>query len=321
MPSAPAELAWILTLLSETAPYAVPALAELEESLLPGVGGLRERVLDESRRLWNDDLAGCLELPALAHHAGCLLDPDLDRLLGWLAHTTNHPGPHYELLSERTEVREAVGARFERLCRDGSVRARYRELIRPVWEVVRGAWRRDGRRVSAEACETWRTRVAAAGHIEDLVAPRHPLAQAEHHGLEDLWTHRAGFVLSPLYFCLSGGHVADVGEYVHVAVPASDLLPVRKVRDALFVADRLRVLAEATRVHILIQLLSAPAAVMELARTLRLSQATVSGHVKVLRNAGLVQHRRVGSRTVLVASRKRVERLLEDVRSTISRWD
>jgi len=60
---------------------------------------------------------------------------------------------------------------------------------------------------------------------------------------------------------------------------------------------------------------------MELARTLRLSQATVSGHVKVLRNAGLVQHRRVGSRTVLVASRKRVERLLEDARRTISRWD
>jgi len=47
----------------------------------------------------------------------------------------------------------------------------------------------------------------------------------------------------------------------------------------------------------------------------------VSGHVKVLRDAGLVQARRAGSRTIFVGSRKRIERLLEDARATIARWD
>ena len=115
--------------------------------------------------------------------------------------------------------------------------------------------------------------------------------------------------------------MVDVGEYVHVAVAASDLLPIRKVRDAAFVADRLRVLAEPTRVLVLIQLMSAPSGVMELARSLRISQPAVSGHVKVLQRAGLIQARKLGPRPVFVASRKRVERLLEDARGTLARWD
>lgn len=151
--------------------------------------------------------------------------------------------------------------------------------------------------------------------------PRHPLTRADQLGFDDLFTHRNEFVVSPLYFCMSGGHVIDLSEFVHIGVPASDLMPARKVRDSAFVADRLRVLAEPTRVHILIQLLSAPAGVMEVARALRISQPTVSGHLKILREAGLIQPRRFGTRTVMVASRKRTERLLEDARATIARWD
>jgi DNA-binding transcriptional ArsR family regulator len=151
--------------------------------------------------------------------------------------------------------------------------------------------------------------------------PRHPLTFADRLGFEDIFIERDEFALSPLYFCLSGGQVVDLTLYVHVAVPASDLLPVRKARDAAFVANRLRILAEPTRVHILIQLLSAPGGVMDVARVLHVSQPTVSGHLKVLRDAGLVQPRRAGGRTVFVSSRKRIERLLEDARATIARWD
>ena len=73
--------------------------------------------------------------------------------------------------------------------------------------------------------------------------------------------------------------------------------------------------------HVLIQLMSSPCGVMDLSRVLHVSQPTISGHVKVLFAAGLVQRRRMASRTVFVASRKRVERLLEDARATLARWD
>jgi DNA-binding transcriptional ArsR family regulator len=60
---------------------------------------------------------------------------------------------------------------------------------------------------------------------------------------------------------------------------------------------------------------------MDVARALRVSQPTVSGHIDVLRRAGLIQRRKLGPRSVYVASRKRIERLLEDARGTLARWD
>jgi DNA-binding transcriptional ArsR family regulator len=320
-PSAASELGWILDLLLATAPYGQPALAELDDSLLPGITSLREPTREKSSRLWTDALPGCPELVLVAQHAGCLLDQDAGRLLEWFARTTNHAPPDFELLTEPLSSRDAVDERLRLLCRDGPTRSRYSDMIEPVWQAMRTAWQRDGLRTSLDACEVWRGRVAGGGHIEDLVAPRHPLTHPERFGWDELWAHRSSYAVSPLYFCLSGGHAVDLGEYVHVAVPANDLLPVRKIRDAMFVANRLRVLAEPTRVHILIQLMSAPSGVMDLARSLRISQPTVSAHVKVLENAGLLQARRVGLRNVFIASRKRVERLLEDARGTLARWD
>jgi DNA-binding transcriptional ArsR family regulator len=321
-PSVPAELAWLLDLLTQTARYAEPALAELDASLLPGVKGLRAPVMERTARLWNDSVPGCPELLLVADQADCMRHDSASRLLAWL--TTGGPGPTvagYELLTEPATDRPAIRARLRRLKEDVETRRAYRDLIAEVWRLAAPAWETRGRRLAFEACERWTSRLAAGTSIEDLMPPRHPLTFADRLGFEDIFTERDEFALSPLYFCLSGGQVVDLTAYVHIGAPASDLLPVRKVRDAAFVADRLRVLAEPTRVHILIQLLSAPAGVMDLARVLHMSQPTVSGHLKVLRDAGLVQPRRAANRTVFVGSRKRIERLLEDARATIARWD
>ena len=321
-PSLPAELAWILDLLTQTAPYANPALAELDMSLLPGVKSLRPPVMERARRLWNDPLAGCPELILVADQAACLSHSDAAGLLGWLTTGSGgRPVTDYELLTEPAVDRAAIRARLRRLKDEVETRRSYRDLVAEVWKLVAPAWETRGRRAAVEACARWTSRLDEGLPIEDLMPPRHPLTYADRLGFDDLFTERDEFALSALHFCLSGGQVVDLTAYVHIAAPASDLLPVRKVRDAAFVADRLRVLAEPTRVHILIQLLSAPAGVMDLARSLHMTQPTVSGHVKVLRDAGLVQARRAGSRTIFVGSRKRIERLLEDARATIARWD
>ncbi len=272
-PSLPAELAWILDLLTQTAPYANPALAELDMSLLPGVKSLRPPVMERARRLWNDPLAGCPELILVADQADCLSHFDAAGLLGWLTTGSGgRPVTDYELLTEPAVDRAAIRARLRRLKDEVETRRSYRDLVAEVWKLVAPAWETRGRRAAVEACARWTSRLDEGLPIEDLMPPRHPLTYADR-------------------------------------------------LDAAFVADRLRVLAEPTRVHILIQLLSAPAGVMDLARSLHMTQPTVSGHVKVLRDAGLVQARRAGSRTIFVGSRKRIERLLEDARATIARWD
>jgi len=320
-PSAVSELAWLLNLLAQTARYAEPALAELDASLLPGIGRLRQPIRVRIQQLWNDGIAGCPELIYAAHLADCVLDAAPERLFAWLAKGGNGSSAAHAMLTEPEQDRPAIAERLHRLRDDAGVRHAYHEILVNVWRVASNTWERHGREVVAGACAVWKAKVDTGAAIEELVPPRHPLTYADRLGFDDLFTHRKEFALSPLYFCTSGGHVVDLDDYVHIAVPSSDLLPVRKVRDAAFVSDRLRVLAEPTRVLILIHLLSAPSSVMDIARTLRMSQPTVSGHLRILRDAGLIQPKRFGARMVLVASRKRVERLLEDARATIARWD
>ena len=321
-PSAPSELAWILDLLTTTAAYAEPALAELDASLLPAVGRLRGPIGLRFRRLWAEDaLVGCPELVPLAGLAAAVLDGDVRRLFDWISSAGGHTFDDPDLMSEPARDRPAIRDRIRRLQRSAEVRHLYLEILQEVWQRASGAWHREGLPRVVSACAVWRARLDTGVAVEDLVPPRHPLTRAEQLGFDDLLIHRMEYAVSPLHFCMSGGHVADLGDFVHIAVPASDLHPVRKVRDALFVSDRLRVLAEPTRVHILIQLFSAPGGVMDVARALRMSQPTVSGHMKVLRTAGLIQARKAGARTVFIASRKRVERLLEDARATMARWD
>ena len=320
-PSAPSELAWLLNLLVQDARYAEPALAELDASLLPGITRLRQPIKERVNRLWGDGLAGCPELLYAAHQANCLLDDSPKRLLDWLAAPDRGSTWARGMLTEPEPERPAIMGRLRTLRENARTRHAYRDILAEVWQLASSAWDHAGRAAVVDACVAWNAKLGTGASIEDLVPPRHPLTRADRLGFDDLFEHRNEFAVSPLYFCLSGGHVIDLYELVHIAVPASDLLPVRRVRDAMFVSDRLRVLAEPTRVHILIQLFSAPSSVMELSRSLRMSQPTVSGHLKILRDAGLVQPRRFGVRTVMVPSRRRVERLIEDARATLARWD
>jgi DNA-binding transcriptional ArsR family regulator len=320
-PSAPSELAWVLNLLVQTAPYAEPALAELHASILPGISELRRPIKERVEKLWSDGLPGCPELLYAAHQADCMFDEYPSRLFSRLGSPGRGSTWARGMLAEHETERPAIRRRLRRLRDDARARRDYRDILVEVWQSAAGAWERSGRASVAEACSAWKAKLATGATIEELVPPRHPLTRADQLGFDDLFASRNQFALSPLYFCLSGGHVIDLYEFVHIAVPASELLPVRKVRDAAFVSDRLRVLAEPTRVHILIQLFSAPSGVMDLARALRMSQPTVSGHVKILRDAGLIQPRRFGARTVMVPSRRRVERLIEDARATLARWD
>ncbi|HEY1421068.1 MAG TPA: winged helix-turn-helix domain-containing protein [Candidatus Dormibacteraeota bacterium] len=319
--SAPSELAWVLNLLTQTAPYALPATAELDSTLIPGLATMRRPLLDAAAHLWNDGLPGCPELPYLAHLADCLIDEDVRHLFDWLAQPRGRFVERPTPLTESDDDWRAISTRLRRLAERPADRRAYRSMLSQVWDAIAAPWHRQGITVVTEACRTWRAKLDAGDSIEALVPPRHPLTRADELGLVDLFGRRFEFTLSPLYFCMSGGHVVDLVDHVHVAVPASDLLPVRRTRDAMFVAGRLRVLSEATRVRVLLQLLSAPGGAVEIARALGMSQPTVSGHLKVLLQAGLIQRKRIGARSVMVASRKRVERLLEDARATIARWD
>ena len=126
-------------------------------------------------------------------------------------------------------------------------------------------------------------------------------------------------MLSPLYFCPPrGGIVIDTTDFVHVGGPMQPVEGERVRREeSEQLATRLKVLADGTRVSLLRQLTEEPATVMDLARRFGLAQPTVSNHVRLLRDAGLLDARRDGARVVYRVAPERLERLLDDTRQVL----
>jgi DNA-binding transcriptional ArsR family regulator len=83
------------------------------------------------------------------------------------------------------------------------------------------------------------------------------------------------------------------------------------------VARRLKAVADPTRLAILHSLATAPSSVGELAVLFRLAQPTVSMHVKVLRENGLVRSQRESGRLRLSADAGAVELLLDELRHAV----
>ena len=89
------------------------------------------------------------------------------------------------------------------------------------------------------------------------------------------------------------------------------------------VVERLRALADASRVRILAHLQDGPANVTALTTALQLNQASVSKHLAVLRQAGLVAADRVGTHAVYRIADPGVmelcDRVCEGVRNHLQR--
>lgn len=78
------------------------------------------------------------------------------------------------------------------------------------------------------------------------------------------------------------------------------------------VANRLKVLSDATMVGLLRQLTESLASVTDLARRFRLAQPTATNHVRMLREAGLLEARKDGAPVVYAAPRERLAKLMGD---------
>jgi len=68
----------------------------------------------------------------------------------------------------------------------------------------------------------------------------------------------------------------------------------KKSIDSVLCADKLRVLADVTRLSVMESLLDGPKNVTEINARIRIDQSLLSHHLKVLREAGLVTSRREG---------------------------
>jgi DNA-binding transcriptional ArsR family regulator len=303
-PSAVLELTWALCRLRWGNLKMSTSLEVLEDQ----APALRE----EMQAIW-DDRDECLpDTSILAERLGALLTDEADTFLHGFERAVHMDGAGLELRSETPEVREATLARLERLRREPAQVRRYAALLTRVWELLRPSWETTGREAVRRACADWSQRLRQGAVIRDFLPGHHPgndVAQ------EPVLRQRPRIVLTPMYFVAMGGFVVDMTGYVHIGGPASpaDVERLRREESEL-IANRLKVLADGTRVALLRELAVEPASVMDLARRFGLAQPTVSNHVRLLRDAGLLESRKDGARVLYAAPRDRLERVLEDTR-------
>jgi hypothetical protein len=232
------------------------------------------------------ECSGSMEMTLLAHHGGLLFSLDADELLGRLEELSTTVPLDLRLASETQEDRVAMHSRLARLRSSPETRRRYVDLVREVWSALEPDWRRNGLR-SVQAAVAARRDIQRRGASWREIA--YSAATPDSRQLDDLVAALpAGGVVAvvPAYFAHLGSLV-DLPGMVLVGVRAEGSGAEARARTELL-ARRLKTISDPTRLAMIEVLRTAPSTVTELAELFSLAQPTVSNHVKILRDAGLV---------------------------------
>jgi DNA-binding transcriptional ArsR family regulator len=267
---------------------------------------------DRIGAMWDDGEACFTEIVLLADRAGVLFVQDPEQLWRGLSEAAALP-PRYEpLTSETDEDQIRFRQRLERLHEDADLRQRWLQLLRAVWDAIAPAYARHGAEAAASDARRYQARLPAAGTYSDLapmvadhcdvhgLLPR-LVADAADAGQEVLivpsWIARKAYVLTlPDRLLWSP------------SVPAR---PVGPTEDTRRRARLYKALGDPTRLAIFEATGRRPRTVGELAAELGVSQPTISNHVRILRDAGLlIQDRGDGRR--LTPDSAAFERFLRD---------
>lgn len=278
---------------------------------LPGLRRLSEaasRLARELAEMWGEE--NFHHMPEgwiLALRTGTLLGDQVGPFLDRLEEAARLGDEQLDLASETDGDRRATLARLGRLRREPELVRRYRRLHQEMWELASEEWETAGRAAATAAARTWSQRLAAGGSLEDLLQRSCPVHSPQMLGLRDQ------VVVSPIHVMKHGGGFAiDAGDFVHLGTSASGDTLAAERREAGRVAGRLKVLSDPTRLALLRQLVHLPTSVTELAQSFGLAQPTVSAHVRLLKDAGLLDSSRDGSRVLYSAPRERVSQLLTE---------
>ncbi len=245
--------------------------------------GLEERI----GAFWSDGEACFTELFLAADRAGVLDEDDPDRLLAGLeAGAAAEAG--FEALSTETPEDQAIFRRRLALLReDADVRRGWIELIRDVWSAVSAAWELEGRPAVDAYAWDLRGRFAHRDSYSDIEG----LLQCDFNGMlprvvRDYSASGKPVVLAPAWLARKM-FVIGLSDRLLIghAVPARPVGPTAETRNR---ARRFKALGDPTRLAILEATARRPRTVGELAAEMGVAQPTVSNHVRILRDSGIL---------------------------------
>ncbi|HEY1828878.1 MAG TPA: metalloregulator ArsR/SmtB family transcription factor [Acidimicrobiales bacterium] len=304
------DLTWALSF--ATKPPDEPQSNELRAQVFVGRDELRERVAT----FWNDTAVCYTELQALAHHGGAICETSPEALWPAIEAAVATIPLDLALESEDPIDRECFLDRLRQLRDSPALLQTYLDLMREVWDPIDELWQaslpllKESAAHALAQLEGGRPFTEAAPVHCDSYQRRIPTIAA----LLDGGDH--SFMVTP---CLFFGRSLYI-EFPHLTLVGVGLenhgALARARTEAL--ARRLKTVADPTRLALLHFLATRPSSVSDLATSFGLAQPTVSMHIKLLREAGLVHAERVSGRLQLKADADAVDGMLHELRGVVA---
>ena len=267
--------------------------------------------------MWGPDVMACfMELLVLAHRGGHLWSEDADALLDdldRLCQTTFDPA-EYPMITETPEDRLEILSRLERLRDSAELRARYAAVVRDMWEAVRGDWERYGRGAVAQGVDKRQVALAKGTDWHEVARWDCDLGDLLLEAVDELGAE-GELAVVPAFFT-HRGLLFDLPGLV-IAGVRTDTSGVEARARTETLARRLKAISDPTRLAILDALRQGPRTVTELATSFSLAQPTVSNHVRILRDAGLLTDTRDGTRRNLVVRPEAADALVAGLTSVL----
>jgi ArsR family transcriptional regulator len=247
------------------------------------------------------------EMLVAAHHTGTLLDPTLDRFFQRVPAALAEHIPVPDLPTETPDVAPIVRQRLERLRTDRTLRSAYIAILQETWDALRETWEKSGRAQALEMARALQVQNPTLDGLRHLLPGVTMLRREEYEPILQAALDRDELVIVPLSFAVDGQCIFELPGVLYIGAGVESGQKIERKREqAEKAAGRLKVLSDPTRVSMIVQLIHQPSTITDLANYFELSQPTVSVHMKVLREAGLVVATKSGNQTRYRAEADRV---------------
>ena len=308
-PSLACDLSWLVSVAARPSMQArYPQLAEMFSG--------REDLADRVRNFWRGepDEICFTEMQVLAHHAGALGETSPDALWEAIERAVATVPLGLDMASESPAERETFVDRFRKLKESPELVRSYLDLLKEVWGPVDDMWQ-QALPVIEEAGRHVVAQYDRGRSLEILITPGCDILRENLPEIISSVEAGKPFLFVPCLFFGSSMYL-EFPDLIVIGTGVGHGDAVARARTES-VARRLKAVADPTRLALLHSLASAPSTVGELATLFRLAQPTVSMHVKVLRQSGLVRSQRRDGRLRLSADPVAVDSLLGELRLAV----
>ena len=236
----------------------------------------------------------------LATRFGYVRDPDPERFLRDFGRLPGRYLSEGRVKDSATlEESERIVARLEVL-RDAETAEAWTQAHRGLWRLLGPYWERERRPAVEAAAGAFMAQLGASGDVLSSF-PRHHFAQFESAVAQIRKAEKEGRVLVvPMGLAVSGGFLFDVDGTVYIGFGVqAERVHERTAQRVAELAPRMKAFADPTRAMLLAVIARFEGlqfTVGDLAQQLGVSQPTVSGHLRLLRDAGLVDIERRGNK-------------------------